>query len=92
MTEIRRRRIEKVTLRAEFGRKTGKNRPRSVENFYASAVKMCINPQNPTVMGVLPPISVDNHVENVDFPVEEPVHIHSAYTFFRHTCSAHVEN
>ena len=36
---------------------------------------MCINPQNPTVMGVLPPISVDNHVENVDFCIAHALYM-----------------
>ena len=37
---------------------------------------MCKNPQNAAIRGLLPPISVDNHVDSVDFCEEHTLYIH----------------
>ena len=63
-----------------------------MDNFYTFFAGLWIKPEIHGKHGVLSPETVDNHVENVDFPVEEPVHIHSAYTFFRHSCFSGAEN
>ena len=47
-----------------------------------------INLQIPDSTGFLSPISVDNRVENVDFPSIGRLHIQSGYTFFRRIFAA----
>ena len=69
---------EKVTFQAETGNKFGKNRPRSVYNFYADRPKVWINPEKPDKIGDLPPIPVDNRVDSVDFCERHTLYIQIA--------------
>lgn len=57
----------KVIFEREIRRKFDRDRPKSVDNFYAKSLSMWINLQNPDKTGLLPPISVDNRVDSVDF-------------------------
>ena len=59
-------------MRSKFDR----NRPKSVDNFYAKPRLMWIIPRNPDKIGILPPISVDNCVDSVDFPGEHTLYMH----------------
>lgn len=60
----------------EMGSKLDRNRPCSVENFYAKCLQMWITPQKPDKTGILPPIPVDNCVDSVDFFRRNTVNIH----------------
>ena len=58
------------------------NRLKSVENFYAAAPHMWIKPQKADEKGVLPPIPVDNCVENVDFRRVHALYIQAGLFIF----------
>ena len=47
-----------------------------MDRFYAGCVKVWINGPNPVKTGDLPPIPVDNCVENVDFCIGHASVIH----------------
>jgi len=63
-----------------------------VDNFYAFFPRLWINSEIHRNHGVLSPEIVDNRVENVDFPVDDALHIHLYYTFFRHGFDADYKN
>ena len=46
-----------------------------MERFYAPFFRIVDNLENPVKTGLLPTISVDNRVENVDFCIEDAVNI-----------------
>lgn len=62
--------------------KSDKTRLKSVDNIYANGPKLCKTPRKPAIRGVLPPISVDNHVESVDFCARHAVYIQNGLYIF----------
>ena len=55
--------------------KYGKNRLRSVESIYAYCLSQWEKAQKADKAGLLPPNSVDNHVENVDFCIGDSMYM-----------------
>lgn len=80
MTRLRHDIRLKVILKWNPGPEYDLLRLKSVYKIYAYFEKMWIKFENPDKHGVLPTKTVDNHVENVDFPVDRVC----VYTFFCH--------
>ena len=61
-------------------------RPKSGDKFYAKSHVMWIIGKNADKIGVLPPNSVDNCVDNVDFCNAHTLYMQRPHTFHRSNC------
>ena len=86
MTQFEAADPEKVIIGPTIRNIFDQKRPESVDNFYAKSLLMWITRHNPDKIGVLPPNSVDNCVDNVDFWDAHTLYMQGPHTFHRSNC------